>query len=146
MEFRFEFPLSRSRAEVWRAFDNPDNLRKWQPSLVSFVPVSGTPGQPGAISTLTYRDGNRTILMTETITLRREPEEFSGTYRSSMGTSTIHNQFESTGPASTRWLVTARYQFHGLWRLLSPFFKGTIRKRMDEELTRFKTQLESGQL
>lgn len=146
MEFRFEFPLSRSRAEVWRAFDSTESLRKWQPTLVSFDPVSGRPGQPGAVSTLTYKEGNRTVAMTETITLRREPEEFSGTYHSSMATNTIQNQFQATGPASTLWLVTAHFQFHGIWRLLSPFFKSAIRKRMHEDLSRFKTLLESGQL
>ncbi len=83
--------------------------------------------------------------MTETITLRREPEEFSGTYQSSMATNTVRNQFEPAGPASTRWMVTAHFRFHGIWRLLSPFFRGVIRKRM-LVVSRFKTQRESGQL
>jgi uncharacterized protein YndB with AHSA1/START domain len=57
MNFTFEYLLERDRATVWKAFDNPDNLRKWQPALDSFEPVSGTPGQPGAVSRLTYRRG-----------------------------------------------------------------------------------------
>lgn len=146
MAFRFELSLARSRAEVWRAFDRPENLRKWQPTLVSFDPVSGDPGQPGAVSRLVYREGNRTIAMTETITARREPEEFSGTYHSGMAVNTIQNRFEATGPTSTRWLVTADFEFRGLWRLLSPFFRGAIRTRMLQDLSRFKKLLESGEL
>jgi len=33
-------------------FDDPDNMKEWQPGLISFEPFSGEPGQPGAKSRL----------------------------------------------------------------------------------------------
>lgn len=146
MQFTFSYTLDRSRADVWRAFDSVDNMKKWQPTLVGFDRISGTPGQPGAVSRLTYEEGGRSVILTETITLRREPEEFAGRYDSAMGTTAIRNRFEALSPTSTRWDVTSDVEFRGLWRLLAPFIRGMIRKRTRTDLERFKSMLESSQL
>jgi hypothetical protein len=121
-------------------------MRKWQPTLTAFEPVLGTPGQEGAVSKLTYREDGRDIVLVETVTVRREPEEFGGTYESDMATNVIHNRFEPEGPWTTRWSVTVDFQFHGFWRFLGPLFKGAIARRTKADLERFKTMLESGQL
>jgi uncharacterized protein YndB with AHSA1/START domain len=59
MKFRLKLPIQKSREEVWEAFDNPENMRKWQPSRIRFEPVSGTRGRPDAVSKLTYSENNR---------------------------------------------------------------------------------------
>ena len=53
MKYRLELPIQKSREEVWEAFDNPENMSKWQPSLVRFEPASGTRGRRDAVSKLT---------------------------------------------------------------------------------------------
>lgn len=68
MRFTLELPINKSRAEVWKAFDNPENMKKWQPALVSFQTISGNQGQPGALSKLTYREREREFSLMETIT------------------------------------------------------------------------------
>jgi hypothetical protein len=146
MHFSFSYTLDRSQADVWRAFDSVDNMKRWQPTLVAFDRLSGIPGQPGAVSKLTYEENGRTVILTETITLRREPEEFAGRYDSAMATNAIHNRFERLGPTQTRWAITADFEFRGLWRLLTPFLRGTIAQRTRADLERFKSLLESGQL
>lgn len=146
MQLTFSYTIDRGRSEVWRAFDSVDNMKKWQPTLVGFDRMSGTPGQPGAVSRLTYEEGGRSVILTETITLRREPEEFAGRYDSTMGASTIRNRFEVLSPKSTRWNVTADFEFRGLWRLLGPFLRGMISRRTSADLERFKSLLDSGQL
>jgi hypothetical protein len=146
MRLTFEYELGRRPPEVWKAFDNPDNLRRWQPTLVSFERVSGEPGQPGAVSRLTYREDGRLIVLTETITIRREPEEFGGTYESDMATNVILNQFSPLGPWGTRWMVSVDFTFRGIWRLLGPLFRRAIRRRTEVDLERFKAMLEAGQL
>lgn len=146
MQLAFIYVLGRKREDVWKAFDNPDNMKKWQPTLTTFEPVSGTPGQVGAVSKLTYREDGRDIVLQETVTVRREPEEFGGTYESDMATNVIHNRFETEGPWTTRWSVTVDFRFRGFWRLLGPLLKGAITRRTRTDLERFKTLLESGQL
>ena len=60
MKFEFTLELAAPRDVVWRAFDNPANLAKWQSGLVSFRHVSGSPGQVGSVSELRFREGHRT--------------------------------------------------------------------------------------
>jgi uncharacterized protein YndB with AHSA1/START domain len=68
MKFKLELPIHKSRAEVWKTFDNPENMKKWQPSLIKFEPVSGTPGQPDAVSKLTYNEGRGEFVLIEKVT------------------------------------------------------------------------------
>lgn len=146
MRLTFEIVLDRSREDVWRAFDSPENLKKWQPSLVSFEPVSGTPGQVGAVSKLTYQEDGRTIELTETITSRREPEEFSGTYDSSSSSNTIRNTFSALDEQRTRWVIDTEFQFSGAMRFMGPIMKGPIQKRFQGDIDRFKELVDSHQL
>lgn len=53
--------------------------------LQSFEHLSGTPGQVGARSKLVYKMSKRHIEMIETITVRKLPQEFSGTYEADGG-------------------------------------------------------------
>jgi len=70
MKFQYEAVINRSRDEVWKLFDNPDNMKKWQPTLKKFEPQSGKPGQVGAVSKLTYEENGRAIVLIETISRR----------------------------------------------------------------------------
>ncbi len=73
--------------------DNVENMKEWQPSLKSFEHQSGEPGQVGAVSKLTYNENGREIVLTETITGRKEPEEFSGTYDNPVARNRVKNTF-----------------------------------------------------
>ena len=65
MKYKLEITIHKPRADVWQAFDSTENLKQWQPSLKKFEHVSGTPGQPGAVSTLTYEENDREFSLTE---------------------------------------------------------------------------------
>ena len=80
MKYTVETEINLPIARVVELFDDPENLKHWQPGLLSFEPISGTPGQPGAKSKLKYKMGKRDIEMVETISVRNFPDEFSGTY------------------------------------------------------------------
>jgi hypothetical protein len=98
------------------------------------------------VSKLTYREGGRTVVLTETITRRSEPDEFAGTYDSGMALNVIRNRFEEAGPGRTRWLVSADFSFRGAGRLIGFLFRGAIRKRLAADVERFKQKLEAGEL
>jgi carbon monoxide dehydrogenase subunit G len=72
MNFKSEIVINRNREDVWKLFDNTDNMKKWQPTLKKFEPQSGKPGQVGAVSKLTYEENGREIVLIETITSRNE--------------------------------------------------------------------------
>lgn len=144
IRFTTEVVLERPLGEVWRAFDSTENMKRWQPTLESFEPVSGTPGQPGAVSRLTYLEGKRQVVLTETISERRELEYFAGTYDSGMALNRIANHFAAVDAERTHWRMECEFAFRGLWKVAAPLFRGAIERRTREDLERFKECLEAG--
>lgn len=139
MEFYFEVTINKGRDEVWKIFDNLENLKKWQPTLKRHAQVSGEPRQPGAVARLTYDENGREVVLEETITGRRKPEFFSGTYTGMGARNTLVNRFVAEGPNKTLWTVQATFEFSSLqYKLMAPAMKGLIRKRIEADLNRFK--------
>ncbi len=143
MKTRYEVLIDAPRDIVWAAFDDPENLLLWQPTLKSVEPRSGTPGQPGAVSTLTYDENGREVTVTETISDRREPDFMAGVYASTWGKTIFVNHFEDAGEAGTRWIVYTNHFFTGMMKLMGIFLAGSIRKRTENDLQRFKLLVES---
>ena len=67
--------------------------------------------------------------MIETITNRNEPEEFSGTYEMKGTRNLIKNRFSDLGENKTKWNLDSEFEFVGIYKLMSPFFKSMIVKR-----------------
>lgn len=143
MKHHTEIVINASRAHVWSVFDDTDNLSKWQPTLESFEHVSGEPGQPGAVSQLTYNENGRKVVLTESINERREPAFLAGIYESSFGTNTIVTQFEVIDDNTTNMAMWCNFRFRGIMKLLALFSGRSIRCRLDEDLQRFKALAEA---
>lgn len=139
-----EIVLERPIDEVWRAFDSPENLKRWQPTLEAFETVSGTPGHPGAVSRLTYLEGGRQVVLTETVVVRREPDHFAGSYDTGQATNRVANHFVAIDAGRTRWRLECEFAFRGAWKLLTPFVRGAIERRTRADVERFKECLEAG--
>ena len=144
MKFKLELPIHKSRAEVWKAFDDPAKMKVWQPSLIRFEPVSGTPGQPGAVSKLIYRENEREFTLMETITQRREPDLFHGVYENPFAENSIHNEFIDQGDGQTLWVMETKYKFKTLiMKILGPLLKKNYVARTKRDMQRFKEMVES---
>jgi len=128
MKYSVEVSISKNREEVWRLFDNVENLYKWQPTLKEFNLERGEAGKPGAKSRLKYLEGKREIEMIETIISRNQPEEFSGTYEMKGAKHWIKNSFEVIDENKTKWVMDSEFQFSGIYILMTPFIKGMIIK------------------
>jgi hypothetical protein len=142
MKQSFDIEINAPRSKVIALFDNPANLVKWQPDLIRFEPISGTPGQPNAKSRLVYRAGKGEFELIETVTLRNLPDEFSGTYESKMGTTQIRNRFIDNG-ATTRWIVDTDFAGSGMMKALSLVMGGVMRSQTERLLQAFKGFAES---
>jgi hypothetical protein len=144
MKFKLELLINESRAEVWNAFDDPEKMKIWQPSLIRFEPVSGTPGQPGAVSKLTYKENDREFSLMETITHRREPECFHGVYDNPFAENSIHNVFIEQGDGQTLWVMETDYKFKTLiMKILGPLLRKNYITRTQKDMERFKEMVES---
>lgn len=144
MKFRLELPINKSRTEVWEAFDNPENMKKWQPSLVKFEPVSGTPGQPGAVVKLTYSENNREFVLMERVKRRDQPNGFDSVYENQFARNTVKNTFIEQGKEQTLWVTETEFRFKTLFmRILGPVMKKNFIMRTQKEMERFKEMVES---
>ena len=143
MKHKAEIVIDADRATVWKMFAEPDNLVKWQPTLKSITLESGTAGETDAVSKLVYEENDREVVMTETITARREGSFLGGSYDSKWATVVIVNHFDDTENGSTRWTVNANYSFKGFMKILALFFRGSILRRTDADLNRFKLLVET---
>lgn len=119
-------------------FENPDNLKKWQPDVVSFRPISGTIGQPGAVSELTVDMKVKHITMKETIIKRDLPDEFVIFYEADGVTNTVTNRFKELGDKQTQWIMENDYQFKGLLKYAALAMKGIFKKQTQVTMERFK--------
>ena len=142
MKYSIELIINKSRAEVWKKFDNAENLHKWMPTLKEFNHESGEAGQPGAKSRIKFLEGRRDIEMIETIVKRNEPEEFSGTYEMKGTRNLVENSFSDLEDNKTKWQLDSEFEFSGIYKILSPFFKSTIVKRTKSDMNRFKDFVE----
>lgn len=143
MKHKTEILIDADLATVWRMFNDPDNMLKWQPTLKSFTHKSGTPGQPDAVSELIYDENGREVVMTETITARREPYFLGGTYESKWANVVIVNHFEETADRKTRWNMNAKYGFKGFMKIMALFVRKSICERSDTDMNRFKLLVET---
>ncbi len=138
MKFTLETEINCPLKKVIVLFDNPNNLHKWQPELVSFVHLSGKPGQVGARSKLKYRMENRDFEMVETIVKRNLPDEFSGVYETQGMKHVIINRFAAAGTKKTNWIVENEITFSGFAKIMSIFMRGYMRKQVQKTLNQFK--------
>ena len=144
LEYTNEVRIALPRDKVIALFDDPGNMKHWQPGLLSFEPVSGEPVRLGARSRLRYRMGGREIEMIETITARDLPEVFSGTYEAKGVVNHVENRFAEDGPDATLW--TTRNTFHctGIMRLFTWLMPGSFKKQTQVYLEHFKAFAETG--
>lgn len=143
MKFKLELSIDKSRAEVWKAFDNPENMKVWQPSLVNFETIEGTQGQPGAVSRLTFRENEREFSLIERVTARDEPNRLDGIYENEFANNTISNRFIEQGSDRTLWIVETEFRFKTLpMKIMGPLMKKSFVSRTQKDMQRFKEMLE----
>ena len=144
MKFRLELPIHKSRTDVWKAFDNPENIKIWQPSLVKSEHLSGAAGQPGSVSKLTYKQNEREFSLIEKVTAHDEPNRLDGIYENEFADNTLSNVFIEQGTDQTLWVIETEYKFKTLlMKILGPAMKKNFVLRTQRDMERFKEMVEN---
>ncbi|MBI3134306.1 MAG: SRPBCC family protein [Bacteroidetes bacterium] len=143
MHYTLEIEINKPVQKVVELFDNPDNLPKWMEGLEKFEAISGTPGQVGATSKLTFKMKNRTLEMIETITVRNLPAEFSGTYDAKGVHNIVKNYFTELPGNRTKYTTWQEFQFKGIMKVFAFLMPGMFKKQSLKYLNDFKKFAES---
>jgi hypothetical protein len=138
MKYKCEVVIDLPRAKTIELFDDSDNLKKWMIDLESFEHVSGNPGQPGAESYLIFNQNGRKLEMTETITSRNFPDEFSGIYETKGVKNIAVNRFLTEGTEQTRWIAEHEFQFNGIMKLMGLLMRSAFPKQTQKFMMSFK--------
>ena len=137
MKYTTEIEINKPIQKVVELFDNPDNTDKWMEGLVSFEPISGTPGQPGAKSRLKFKMGKREMEMIETITVANLPEEFSGTYEAKGVMNVVKNHFRKVSDSKTKYVAEHEFQFKGFMKVIAFLMPRVFKKQSMKFLNDF---------
>ena len=119
--------------------DNPDNLKHWQPGLVSFEHQEGEFGKVGAKSKAIYDMGKRRIEMVETIVRRDLPDHFDAIYVAKGVWNKVENQFIELSENKTKWVKNNELKFKGLLMSVIGFLMpASFKKESFKYLENFK--------
>ncbi len=143
MKYTIDIIINAPVHKVIELFDNTDNMFKWMEGLQSFEHISGTPGQVGAKSRLTFKNGNQVMELIETITRRNLPEEFTGTYEAKGMLSTVKNSFIELSDQQTKYISHNEFQMKGFMKIMGILFPGLFKKQSMKYLSAFKKFVES---
>ena len=144
MQFTNEVTIHKSREEVWKIFDDPENLKEWQPTLERYEHVGGVVGEEGSVTKLTYVENGEETVLLERVTRRREPEEISSTFESDAVRNEMTNRFVEEGGDLTRWILDSEFIFEeDLPEESAPFVREAIESRLKEDMQRFKELAET---
>lgn len=138
MRYTTTIELNSAVEKVITLFDDPENMKEWQPELLSFDHLSGEAGQPGAKSKLKYQMGKRQVEMIETIINRNLPDEFSGTYEANGVYNKVVNKFLEKPENKTTWVTENEFRFKGFMKLFAFFMPGAFKKQTLIYMQRFK--------
>jgi uncharacterized membrane protein len=143
MKYTVEIEINKPVSKVIELFDSVDNMYKWMEGLEKFEPISGTPGEVGAKSKLTFKMKRGTLEMLETITVKNLPKEFSGTYDAKGVHNIVKNFFHEIPGGKTRYVTDQEFQFTGFMKVLGFLMPGMFKKQSMKHLTAFKNFVES---
>lgn len=144
MKYKLETLINKPRADVWKAFDDPQKMKSWQSSLVKHELIEGISGKPGAVSKLTFEERGREYSLTERVTKREEPNRLDGIYENEFADNTISNVFVEQGPGQTLWIVETDFKFKTLFmKIVGPLMKKNFVIRTERQMQRFKEMVES---
>ena len=138
MKYSNEIVIDVSVDEIIAIFEDPENLKYWQPDIKSFTHVKGEIGQPGAVTKLRVDMVIREIEMTETIISRNVPDAIVLKYESDGVMNQVTNRFEVLAPNKTKWVMENHFTFSGFMKLAAGPLKPIFRKKTHDTMQQLK--------
>ncbi len=143
MKYEHKIEINVPRKKVVELFNSSENLKKWQPGLISFDHISGTVGETGAKSKLFYKMDKREIEMIETITSQNFPEEFSATYEAKNVWNDVVNLFMQLDDNKTLWISKNEFRGTGVMKLMLWLMPSAFKKQSFQSMNDFKVFAEA---
>lgn len=138
MTFTTEVEINLPRERVVELFDDPANLRYWQPGFMSMEHLGGQRGEEGAVSLLKYRTEKGDIELVQTITKKELPHKLYGIYESKGVWNGVRNHFHKIKGNKTKWKSHVEYRFKGKMKFQAIFSSSTFKKQSQQQMDYFR--------
>lgn len=139
MDYKLDIIINKPRGEVVKLIDDPDNLKKWQPELVSFEHISGEERKSGQKSKIVYLMGMKECEMIETLEAHELPELLVASYETNGVFNRVENHFRTVGADQTHWTTKNHFKFTSIgMKLMGFFMKKAFPKQTMNYMQRFK--------
>lgn len=144
MKYSLEVDIALPRKRVIELFDNPENMSKWQPSLISYEQINGSVGEAGSKTRLVHKMGGKEVEMTETVESNNLPDEYTVTYEAKGAWNRVVNRFIEERPDTTKWVFETEFKCSGFLRVMAFLMPGMFKKQSLKDLRNFKEFAENG--
>ena len=140
MKFTGSVDVDRPLHVVADLFADPDKRSEYQDGFERWEPVSGTPGEDGAVSKLYYSARGREMVLKETVVANRLPDSFEAYYEHSHMDNTLKTTFTPLGENRTRYEIEGEYTaLRGFMpNLMAKLFPRIFTKQAQSWLDNFK--------
>jgi ligand-binding SRPBCC domain-containing protein len=143
MNFTNRIIINKPIVEVWNFYDNIDNMRKWLTGFQKFEHVSGVHGHPGAKGKHFYNEKGRTIILDEEILERHKYHQLKGKLSDPNMDCIFDTHFTDLHDGRTEMITSSDFTFKTLsMKLMTPFIRGSIKKRQDTDFLKLKNAIE----
>ena len=143
MRYTLELDIDLPRERVIQLFLDENNLKKWQPDIVSFERIKGENAREvGAQSKQIHRMGNSEIEMLETIVEADHPTKYAATYEAKNVWNLVENQFDEID-GKTHWTVTSEFKCKGFVAIIAFLMPGSFKKQTLDFMHKFKNFAEA---
>ncbi|MCB9252914.1 MAG: SRPBCC family protein [Flavobacteriales bacterium] len=144
MRYSLSNEIHKPLEEVIAKFKDPEGVKHWMEGLQTIEPVSGTPGEVGAVTNFYFLYKNKEMKIEETILEQNLPKQIKFAYRSGMGYNEVEMQFEKISENKVKQTSNNYFEFKGFMKLMSFLFAGMFKKQTLKYMTAFKKYCEEG--
>lgn len=143
MKIQSQVEIEKDIAELILLIQDVDNTLQWLEGLQSVKHLSGTQGQPGAISDVVLDSPAGRMHIKETVISKNLPEEYIMRYDGKGYVSYSNYSFEELSNGNTRFTMVQHVELKGALKLASGFVKGKITSQLEKSAQSFKRFAES---
>ncbi len=135
--------INKPVSKVWELFMNPDNLSHWLTCFISITFLEGRYGQPGSRYKLLFKERGKEMEFTEKV-LQIEPlQHYRFDVQHKMLSSENDFRFISFGEYTEVIQTIHPFPKGFFMKLMMPFIKKSMEKRMKDDLISFKKFVEN---
>lgn len=143
MRYKTQIKIHLPRERVVELFDNIDNKYNWIDGLKEIQLLDGEHNQPGAKCKLLFDVNCKEKEVTEIVTVRNLPDEFSKIYIRNYGKIFTSDKFLAAGPSKTKWISENEIKFSGIFKILALFNRSSYTRDTENLMNNFKTFAEN---